>query len=242
MTFDCTAFVVETARIDHVDVHGLACDRWPCERCGPIKAALLARDIREGEPNKFLTFTIPPSEGRSPDHCARLLKDGVKACLRYLRKHIDPTLEYVAVFEAHKSGYPHLHLAVRCERFLPQALISQFMEREIGAPVVDVRECSGPAQVADYISKYVSKDVHKFAGVYRYSFSRGYRVRGPLRERPVADANVQPVFIRQSFAYRCQEWEARGYIIERTTRYSAIARYPNWVHHDPPHLGDSHNA
>lgn len=213
MTFECCASVAELRLADTIRAVGLACNRWDCDHCGPAKAKLLARDIREGEPNKFLTLTVNPAVGSSPADRAHRLKDAWTAAVRVLRKRFDSTLEYVAVFEATERGEPHMHLALRAEAFIPQRVISFLMKKLLGAPIVDIRQCDGVAHVADYVTKYVTKDLHKFEGVYRYSFSRSYRRRGPLKDEPVMDHNEKWEHVNTSLIGWCDVKWLNGYTV-----------------------------
>jgi len=152
----------------------LRCRCWSCEYCRPWRAAQLIRDAKAGKPNLFITLTSRYQTNRSPDQAARDLAHAWrKVRLEYLAKNGPGSLPFLAVFEATKRGWPHLHIVARA-RWVDQGWLSKRMAALVGSPVVDVRRVKGVGQLAAYVAKYIGKDPHRFAGTKRYWRSRDY--------------------------------------------------------------------
>lgn len=94
------------------------------------------------------------------------------------------TLPFIAVFERHQSGEPHLHILVRA-KWINQEWLSKQMMTRLNSPIVDVRAVTDKKRVAFYVSKYLGKDPHKFEGVKRYWTSPDWRLKKmkPASER-----------------------------------------------------------
>lgn len=127
-----------------------------------------------GNPSAFITLTVNPAHGQSPEARAQELSDAWKIVVkRARRKWTKAPLEYIAVFEATKKGEPHLHILCRAP-FIPQRWLSDQMNELINAPVVDIRRVHGNHEVARYVAKYVGKGPKPFAKLKRYWSSKGY--------------------------------------------------------------------
>src|SRR5262249_16696808 len=82
-------------------------------------------------------------------------------------------LEYLVVVERHKSGWPHLHVLLRCP-FLAQRWISAQGDGIPGSPVVDIRQVKNARQAARYVAKYIGKEPAQFGTSKRYWCSQGW--------------------------------------------------------------------
>ena len=91
----------------------------------------------------------------------------------YLKRHGKDSLHFLAVFEATKLGWPHLHIVARA-KWVDQRWLSHRMGALIGSPIVDVRAVGNISKRAAYITKYIGKNPHRFAGVKRYWRSLKY--------------------------------------------------------------------
>lgn len=152
----------------------LRCRCWSCEYCRPWRAARLVAEAKSGKPNLFITLTSRRHTNRTPDAAARDLAHAWRQVrLEYLAKNGLGSLPFLAVFEATKNGWPHLHIVARA-KWVDQAWLSKRMKALIGAPVVDVRRVKSAGQLAAYVAKYIGKDPHRFAGTKRYWRSRDY--------------------------------------------------------------------
>lgn len=124
----------------------------------------------------FLTLTVNPARYETPDAAARDLKTAWVNLRRAMeRDHGVKKPPFIAIFEATKKGWPHLHVLMRC-RFISQKWYSDTMRRLIGAPIVDVRFIQDTGRVAAYVSKYVSKAPEAFNHCKRWWRSHDYAI------------------------------------------------------------------
>lgn len=146
----------------------LKCRCWHCEHCRPHRVNQLKALARDGHPDTFLTLTVNPATGESPDDRACALSRAWRLLrLRAMRKYKYKSLPFLAVFEKTKNGEPHLHILLRV-KWLDQRWLSEQMSLLIGAPIVDIRRVTSQKGAARYIAKYLGKDPHSFDGCKRY--------------------------------------------------------------------------
>lgn len=130
-----------------------------------------------GSPNIFLTLTIRRNDHSNPYAAAKDLARAWRLCrLRLLRHFKWKKLPFLAVFEATKAGWPHLHILLR-SRFIPQKLISHIMSELINSPVVGIEYVHDKRRTAAYVAKYVTKEATKFGTCKRYWQSADYDLR-----------------------------------------------------------------
>jgi hypothetical protein len=154
----------------------MACRAWACEWCAPMRRKQLIALGLAGEPNRFLTLTIRPAPSRTPNSAAAELSRAWKLIKkRAIRQLGIKKLEYLAVFERTKLGWPHLHILIRGD-FLPQRWLSQQMADIAGSPVVWIEAVTNQKKAATYVAKYCGKDPHKFGTLKRYWHSKGYNI------------------------------------------------------------------
>lgn len=168
----------EALLVNHDDNEGhatvLRCKRWSCELCNPFNHRRIKRAAREGQPTTFLTLTVNPARYSTPDEAARDLKGAWVNMRRAMERDWQVKRPpFIAIFEATKRGWPHLHILMRC-RFIPQRWFSDTMRRLIGAPIVDVRFIDNVGRVAAYVAKYISKAPEAFAKCKRWWRSHDY--------------------------------------------------------------------
>jgi hypothetical protein len=109
---------------------------------------------------------------------------------RAIRERLTDSIEYLAVFEETKKGWPHLHVLARCE-YLPQAWLSERADQYIKSPIVDIRAVRNATHAAAYVAKYISKGPGRFEGCKRYWRTRHYQLHSLEEDRdlPVADVD-----------------------------------------------------
>lgn len=157
-----------------VTAHPLRCKCWDCPKCLPYRKALLVKLAKAGKANKFITITVNPKRGNSPQHRAKMLSLAWRRVVRYCRTTLKmASVEYLAIFEKTENGEPHLHIMARMP-YLPQRVLSTMMNKLIGAPVVDIRKANGTEKIAYYITKYVGKNPSSYSTVKRYQFTRNW--------------------------------------------------------------------
>ncbi len=146
----------------------LRCKCWHCDECRPMRQARLIKEAQSGKPNLFVTLTSRRRPESSPDAAARALVRAWRTVrAEYTAKHGKGTLPFLAVFEATKKGWPHLHIVARA-KWLDQKWLSRRMGQLIGSPVVDVRRIRDPKKISNYVAKYIGKNPEPFKGVKRY--------------------------------------------------------------------------
>lgn len=152
----------------------LRCRSWLCPECQPDRKRLLVRQILDGAPTVFLTLTIRHVPGEAASDAARRLIDAWRRARRsWMQLHKLKHLEFFAVVEATKIGWPHLHICLR-NVWISQQWLSDFMAREIDSPIVDIRKIDGPGRAAGYCGKYAGKCSQKFGTCKRYWHSKRY--------------------------------------------------------------------
>lgn len=160
----------------------LKCKRWSCELCRPLNHRRIKRAAREGKPTTFLTLTVNPARYETPDAAARDLKNAWLNLRRRMQKSFAMDRPpFIAIFEKTKTGWPHLHILMRC-RFISQKWFSNAMRDLIGAPIVDVRFIQDTGRVAAYVAKYISKAPEGFNHCKRWWRSKDYEVDREERE------------------------------------------------------------
>jgi len=152
----------------------LKCKSWACDECRPGRTKRLVEEAKTGVPTLFITLTSRRRASLTPSQAAVLLVDAWRKVRReYIREHGKGTLAFLAVFEATKRGWPHLHIVARC-KWLDQKWLSRRMDELHDSPIVDVRRVHGLRKVAAYVTKYIGKNPHRFTGVKRYWRSLDY--------------------------------------------------------------------
>lgn len=182
-------------------VEPLKCKCWNCDYCNPIKRKQLMKKAFLGQPNTFLTLTVNPSVGKSPNERARLLARAWRHLrLRAKRRYKLKTLPFLAVFERTKRGEPHLHILLRTA-WLSQRWLSDQMKELMNAPIVDIRRIDKASKKIAYVVKYIGKEPSAFPGTKRYWSSHDYDMPDP--EEPAED-EIIPV-----------SWSCRGISVDR---------------------------
>lgn len=155
----------------------LTCRSWSCPDCQPDRQRRLKAEAGGGAPDTFLTLTSRKRDNQTPYEAALALSDAWRRLRRHLiKKYKLKDIPFIAVFEATKLGWPHLHILMRA-RFIPQAEISEFMAAAIDSPIVYIERIKNRAKVGAYVAKYCGKAPHKFGTAKRYWKSKRYELR-----------------------------------------------------------------
>jgi len=166
-----------------VEISTLFCKCWSCPICEPRNAARVRADIKAGRPSKFLTFTCRPDEGAGPAVLARRMKRQVRQVFEeWRRRHPGREVEYFAVLEPHKSGWPHVHVVARAPS-MDWRELRALWERLTGSFVVDIRAVRRQAGMARYLCKYLTKHGDVPGWGKRHWCSRGW----------LPDADCEPI-------------------------------------------------
>lgn len=146
----------------------MTCRSWSCPSCQKDRAKGLVAEVMQGKPERFITLTVNPNWFDSPEERARRLVAAWRLIRRrFLKMHPNAKCEFIAIFERHKSGEPHLHIAQR-GAYIRQKWLSQQMEELMGAKIVDISYIRKSSQIAMYVAKYVGKEPFQFGTLKRY--------------------------------------------------------------------------
>lgn len=134
----------------------------------------------------FLTLTVRRGlHATAPEAAQALSHAWRKLRLRWMRLKKLKHLPFIAVFEAHKSGWPHLHILLRAG-FIDFQWLKATMTELLDSPHVFVERITNRQQVSGYCAKYAGKGTSKFGTSKRYWKSADYEQR-PRRERAIFD-------------------------------------------------------
>ena len=139
----------------HLTVVPVRCRNWRCPTCAPALAAMWADKIARSRPQRFLTLTCDPSRFADPDAAYKQMKWALPRLAIQLRK-MNFKFEYVATWELHKSGWPHLHLLIK-GTYIPMHLISRLWDGLDVGTIIDIRSVYSARGAGHYIAKYITK-------------------------------------------------------------------------------------
>lgn len=163
------------------------CRAWTCDECAPARRRQLIALACAGDPTRFLTFTVIHTPGGDPMEGARLLTSSFRTFTKLLkRKYPKDRLEYLAVMEAHKDGWPHLHVIARGPWIDIEWMREQW-KRLTGAHRIGLEKPKSSKGIAGYISKYLGKEPHKFGALKRYWQSKKWDKRQKRDKREGLD-------------------------------------------------------
>ena len=175
----CAEWALVKTQFRTVTVLPLKCKCWTCDECRPGRTKRLVEEAKSGKPTIFITLTSKKRASLTASQAAVLLAHAWRQVRHeYIREHGKGSLAFFAVFEETKRGWPHLHIVARC-KWLDQRWLSRRMAALHDSPIVDVRKIHGLRKVAAYVSKYIGKNPHRFAGVKRYWRSLDYLIPPP---------------------------------------------------------------
>lgn len=150
------------------------CHRWDCPDCGPYRKTKAMAQAKAGKPERIITLTTRPRPGMDTLHAVRWMRERWQRLLYRLRRQF-PRLEYFAVTELHKSGWPHMHILTRgC--YIPQRMLSDWWMKLTGSFKVHIqhiqRKWKGVCEATKYLLK-TARQFHKAAPkVPVYTMSR----------------------------------------------------------------------
>lgn len=208
----------------------LACRCWTCDDCQPKRRWGVIKLAEEGKGERLITLTIRPTPGKSPDDDARFMADAFARLTRWLRaRYGGKRVQMMRVFEAHRSGRPHMHVIHR-GNFIPVFELIDKWEELTGSRGVDIRSIKKKRNVAKYVSKYIGKDIHAFKGVKRYYYTRGWtKTRAEKKADRLAEGvsfNLERIAPEEIAA----KWAREGWI----TQWVGGALYGLWPLMHPP--------
>lgn len=152
----------------------IRCRRWSCNYCNPMRKRQLIAKGASGKPDTFITLTSCPETAETPALAAKVLVVAWrKVRLEIMRRYGYEQVPFVAVFEATKRGWPHLHILLRT-KWIDQAWLSARMAHHARAPIVYIERVTKAHDVVRYLFKYIGKAPHQFGSCKRYWSSMDY--------------------------------------------------------------------
>lgn len=199
------------------------CRAWTCPDCMPTRKAGLIAQAIGGTPNKFLTLTLRRRRRLTAEQAAYWLINSWRKCrLKIMRWYGWSRLPFLAVVEKHKSGWPHLHILLRCP-FIDHELLSEWMGQYCDGPNIWIEKLTGRKKCAVYASKYCGKATQKFTSAKRYWMSQDYDLRKnshPASKRPFrGDWMTTDRKLRHIVAH----WRNLGWLVTEESRWKASA-------------------
>lgn len=189
----------------------LPCRSWSCDLCAPKRVKQLVAQAIAGDPRRFLTLTVSPEAGETPlDRHAALMRAWHLFVKRVRRLPGFGSFQYLWVVEATKAGEPHLHVLLRCG-WIDQKLISEWFDELARSPIVDIRSISGVKHVAQYVAKYIVKNLARFENSKRYFASREYELDQLDDQEPEPSRGPGWTVIREHIARVTSSWIAEGW-------------------------------
>jgi len=197
----------------------MACRAWTCPDCAEWRRKQLVALAISGNPNTFVTITVNPAWGADKFARARALVDAWRVAVRLWKaKHPGESLPYLCVFEAQKSGEPHLHILCRAS-WIKKRWLSDLMKSLLDAPIVDVQRVHNKKKLAFYVAKYIGKDPHRFETCKRYWTTQDWEL--VKYERPASTCRWHSKWTleRTPLAELAAEWRDQGRTVETSSRY-----------------------
>jgi hypothetical protein len=141
---------------------------------------------KSGKPTAFLTLTVSSTAYETPDDAARDLKRAWCALRRRMQRFCPGRkIPFLAVFEKHKSGFPHMHLLIRAP-FIPVAKLrewwTQITEHSWNVNIMAL----GTRGLVAYACKYIGKDLSAFQGCKRWWRSHDFNEKTEETEEELA--------------------------------------------------------
>lgn len=150
------------------------CKRWNCPNCVDWRQRCLMARCIEGRPNRFITFTCRRGQFPTANETAKAMVAAWRTIVqRWRRLNKWHKCEYLAVFEPHESGWPHMHILWK-GHWLDQKWLSDQARELLNSPVQGVSKIADIKSAAHYVAKYFSKAPQKFGTCKRYWTSKNW--------------------------------------------------------------------
>jgi len=147
----------------------------------------LTRLTADSAPTLFLTLTCAPAKHADRESAFRAMGAALPRLFKRIRRAFPrERIEYLAVWEVTKAGWPHLHVVARGP-YIPQRWLSHHWQQLTGAPIVDIRAVRGSRDAARYVAKYLTKALTAPPGVRRWRASRAFLLERMRPRRPAGD-------------------------------------------------------
>lgn len=219
-------------------LYATRCNRWTCVGCGPLRTKVLCKKLATAKPNRFITLTVAAGKYESPEAAWHETRRQVPELIRKIRKEVG-SIEYARVLEVHKSGYPHYHLLVRSP-FIEQHLLSKWWCHLTAAFIVDIRKVNPDQKVAEYIGKYLTKQLKVPFTNRRVTWSKGFFPEKPERITELR-CWMLPHVEHESLAEYIRRRNLQGHVLMLTQNHGVVLNSDDevegdliWSYYGPP--------
>lgn len=200
----------------------LRCRSWQCADCAPQRQRQLIAKAMSGKPSRLVTLT----SRRSGDQTSEGAANALVRAWRLIRRRIannDPRkrIEFLAIFEQTKTGWPHLHILMR-GGWIDQHWLSSQMSALTDSPIVDIRAIKHRRGAAKYVAKYTAKGPGKFGTLKRYWTSQAYELEPYEKKKSEHTWDIQTMTLKKWM----EAWMSFGWTVELLEQGKAIARPP----------------
>jgi hypothetical protein len=173
-----------------ITVRPLRCKCWGCDHCKHQRKRDLFFKALRGDPRIFLTLTMRKGQYNSPDEQAEAFVVGWRMLRQFLCRQLGrKKIDFIAIFEKHKSGWPHLHILLR-GGYIDHRIIRGWWKSRFNSIHINIKLARNGNQAAHYVTKYVSDDPAVFGTLKRYWSSQGWEKKRPDSGRPVYGEDV----------------------------------------------------
>lgn len=133
----------------------LLCKSWDCPHCAKKKGKKIKKIIKANFDKSAVMLTLTYQQaGRDKLAVWQSLGKSWNNLLTYIKKKLKIKLKFVRVVEAHKSGFPHLHVII--DRFIPtNEALRTLMRYGFGYQMRQQKMSTQNA--ANYVAKYLTK-------------------------------------------------------------------------------------
>ena len=170
----CTSELAVKAETASGEAFSIRCKRWSCPVCREVNRRKVIQIAKDAKPRALLTLTVSSTQYPGIPEAALALKRGLRLLRLRLKRHPKLTnFQFLAVFEKHKSGHPHLHLVIK-GKFIPWAELKAAWEAITGSTGIYIQFIRSTGQAAAYCAKYIGKDLAQFEGCKRWWRSHGF--------------------------------------------------------------------
>lgn len=210
----------------------IKCRSWTCPNCAEMRRLQLVAIAFSGNANRFITITCRRGQYPTPNLAAAALAKAWRAVVaKWRRQHPRAESEYLAIFEAHKSGWPHLHILWR-GAFIQWTWLRNEMATRLNSPGVWIEYLSKSKQRASYVTKYCGKASHRFGTSKRYWTSKSWRKEPTTAAVKVFPRTVQLERRNIRLPDLLREWHRHGHLVWTIRPHIYGWGDPWWV---PPH-------
>ncbi len=210
----CSEWALVKVQFKRAQVLPLKCKCWTCDECRPGRTRRVVEEAKRGNPTFFITLTSRRRPDLTPSQAAQALVVALRQLRRrYIKQHGKGSFAFMAVFEATKKGWPHIHMVARCKSISEIWLKDQMRELH-DSPIVNRQVINNKSKIAAYVSKYIGKNPHRFSGVKRYWRSLDYLL--PPLETPYDPWDDIPFWhVEQRFwLFVAQDLATAGYRVD----------------------------